>query len=1287
MTTADLIRHVRLLHFDFRMTPSRDTARAVADCQALLADGDADEAGELWDELVGIAARKRADGGSLDLAGLLAALPTTFRLKDHPDYRGDWNQLRRISRDVLDDIRADVGSGKTLERAEEAAEIHRNLSESRICVIAGESGCGKSSLAKSVGTRFYDNTIALPSDLWNASSLQPIEQRLGVRSPLAEILRSTPSHCLLFLDSMERVSEQGLRLAARTIVAILGDERLSHVDVLVATQHESTERICREFVQAKGSWSKPVTLMVELPSDDAIRELLNEIEGISWSRLRDELRPLLRNLKILDWVISAHQTGADFQSANIVGLPSLIDYLWNRWVEGEPGDVARGGLLKKLATIEGERLDFGVALTEFDHAELQSVSRLVTTNLVRCRDERIRFTHDLLGDWARLRVLIGADPTASAQARSHYSMPRWHRAVRLYGRCLLARTDGVSRWLSAVRSSDDGTTEGILFRDLLLESLIVSENARQLLSRAWSALIEDEGLLLQQLLDRFLIVSTVVDVRLPHAIPAASITPQVEAAFRTPLWAHWPSVLVAIEEGLNDVRRLAPIHAARVCRLWLQQTIPFLPDGTSFPHRRTAGQIAIQIAREMQARIAENDLTSGEEDQVAYEAALLAAPELPDDVAALALELAQRRPASPAIQRRAEAARERWDAEARRRERENPERERQMRELCRPVIPHGELLAPWPDGPCRCIESGFRNAVLNTGAILALAATRPDAAMECLLAVCIEPPRYEDPLGVFDQTECGVETWFEGHPPLYFRGPFLKFNRLCPSQGVEFSLRLINFASERWVESESRRREHVSEHSTSTVKLPFSQEDAELGVTVEIDGERRVWGGDRRVFRWPIDWPLGDKIISCVLMALEKWIEEQLQAGVDVGPMLNEIIQKSRSVAFGGLLTLIGKRKPGLFLRELRPLLKVLEFYHWEYHIAVERSSVSNPVAAWWNQPSNAIALARNWFEAKHRQYFLPKVIAFLMVQTPSMDGFWTEVRESLSTRLNDHSDPQLVRMLVEQFNRENYQQVHAADGRPGLEFVPSKSLSEEVNDEADKAETSLSLLIFPSQCRQILDGEKVLRPEDVEAYWNHVQKIAEVDLPEDHERERQASAIMGAIAVLLRFHAEWLSAREEHMAWCRGQICQILEEQPPRPEFDCRESPGERTWDCFLAEAGVCLLRADPDDSLAREIVAVGVAGYRYETTRRTMRLAFEFREQFGKDFEHLQQLANHWGLISSARELSERFLADVAHMIDENSELADNSAPTLMVNQLKEEVERWRSEHQRVVGQFVDR
>ena len=50
-STADLMRHLRLHHFDFEAVPSRDHAAALADCQRLLTSGDAAEAQSLWDRV------------------------------------------------------------------------------------------------------------------------------------------------------------------------------------------------------------------------------------------------------------------------------------------------------------------------------------------------------------------------------------------------------------------------------------------------------------------------------------------------------------------------------------------------------------------------------------------------------------------------------------------------------------------------------------------------------------------------------------------------------------------------------------------------------------------------------------------------------------------------------------------------------------------------------------------------------------------------------------------------------------------------------------------------------------------------------------------------------------------------------------------------------------------------------------------------------------------------------------------------------------------------------------
>jgi hypothetical protein len=94
LVTVRLLRHVRLLHFDFASPTSRAHGLAVSDCQRLLAAGDASQAAQLWDELVGYAATQRATGGSVDPPKLLSHVRGRFELAPHPEYGAGWLSRR-----------------------------------------------------------------------------------------------------------------------------------------------------------------------------------------------------------------------------------------------------------------------------------------------------------------------------------------------------------------------------------------------------------------------------------------------------------------------------------------------------------------------------------------------------------------------------------------------------------------------------------------------------------------------------------------------------------------------------------------------------------------------------------------------------------------------------------------------------------------------------------------------------------------------------------------------------------------------------------------------------------------------------------------------------------------------------------------------------------------------------------------------------------------------------------------------------------------------------------------
>jgi hypothetical protein len=384
--------------------------------------------------------------------------------------------------------------------------------------------------------------------------------------------------------------------------------------------------------------------LITRPSEVDVENLVVSIAELRWASLRPELRPLLTNLKILDWVVAAARSGTVINDSSFIGLTNLIDALWERWVQGDTDGLGRSHVLMHVGVLEGDSLSPGVPRMQLEYSEQAALATLATSNLIRIRDERVRFAHDLLGDWARMRILVGEPTLASPQNRERANLPRWHRAVRLFGQRLLEQsTDGATRWQQAVEGLDDESQSGAVIRDLFLESLFLATNAAVLLERSWPALSAREGRLLNRMLNRFRFVATLPDPRIAVLAESDADGAQWEHLLRIPYWPYWGPVLMVLHAHRADVVRLAPHTAAKICSLWLRIMPTEVSPGQPTPWRQEAAELAVAIGREIQARNAEGNYFGNRQDKFAYEAVLWAAPELPDEVAALCLELAERR--------------------------------------------------------------------------------------------------------------------------------------------------------------------------------------------------------------------------------------------------------------------------------------------------------------------------------------------------------------------------------------------------------------------------------------------------------------------------------------------------------------------------------------------------------------------------------------------------------------------------------------------------------------------
>ena len=292
--------HVRLLHFDYEATPSRDHTLALADCQCLLRSGDAAEAHRLWDRLIGIADAKRPAGGSIDLPRLLADVRGGFHLRDHLDYRRDGEVLERLSRELMADVRTEIAGLPPLPRVADRARVQDCLDRHRACLLVGESGCGKSALAKEIGQARYRRVIWFAENTLDYDTAAGFERSVDISHHLVELLTALPEPCLVVFDGIERYPPRALSLASRFLQDLLVDTGPQHIHVLVTAQFEAADRIIRRFFELGVPPSLRTATPIDRPSEDDVRTLIASVAELAWASLRPELRPLLTNLKVLE---------------------------------------------------------------------------------------------------------------------------------------------------------------------------------------------------------------------------------------------------------------------------------------------------------------------------------------------------------------------------------------------------------------------------------------------------------------------------------------------------------------------------------------------------------------------------------------------------------------------------------------------------------------------------------------------------------------------------------------------------------------------------------------------------------------------------------------------------------------------------------------------------------------------------------------------------------------------------------------------------------------------------
>jgi hypothetical protein len=508
--TASLLARIRVLEFDFESSPSSSLSNAIQTCRSALLSDALDEAQSLWHTLVSFAAELRPHAGHVDLIRLLSHLRGKFALKAYQSHRRDWERLKAHTLQTLSAIPDKIGHTVSISRSLELEALETKFARSNVVVLLGPSGCGKTVIAKS----WLEGTVSGGTGLWwsaksfDVSDYPSFESRYGLSFQLREILPAVASEQSgVVIDGVDRIFSETSFGNISTLLRILDTEN-SPWRVTVTCQPEEWERVQNELARVNISTERWATLSVTEPTLDDLTPVWEVFPRLRRLAVEPQLQTLLLKPKVLDLLANKVRTGGEVNTRNWVGESDLINWFWNSEVANGPQATVRSNFLKRLGEKQADELDVVTPVDELINMGHAVVDDLIHDRLCVLNDEKLSFGHDLYGDWARQRTLLGKGDQLIEYLKPRLGSPLWNRAVRLYGLHLLESNSDITQWKTAIEnvSSSDG---GNLALDLLLESVIFAANPLPIYEKLWPELVADKGKLLNRLLGRFAHVATV----------------------------------------------------------------------------------------------------------------------------------------------------------------------------------------------------------------------------------------------------------------------------------------------------------------------------------------------------------------------------------------------------------------------------------------------------------------------------------------------------------------------------------------------------------------------------------------------------------------------------------------------------------------------------------------------------------------------------------------------------------------------------------------------------------
>lgn len=1161
----EFLRCFVVIHFDLEHTGSRDSVDCWNRLLSQTTDRDTGQAQALFSVLTTLVAKYARSAGSIDTDTLRSEIPTDIPLKDRPDLASDLNRLRKSSQDTLASIPDTIGLRVRLPRTEILDRIEKEVRENEIVVLSGEPMVGKSVLLRWLANRLQQEgqVIALSVErLSQVATLNSFLHNINIQNDFASILSaigSAPLRCIL-IDGLEKAIDDDRRRVLNDLIIVVRQYNKTLLDEgrhedycwrIVLTCRAQETRTFLAHLETRRNLAEDTLEIVDVGalSETEIAEVVSQFPKLQPLATQGHLREILSRPLVLDILTLPDIVLSPDLVPSKLSESWLLDWFWREVVR--LGEQTRPG---RGHPIQRER-----ALVQFAEQLLQS--NQVSIHSGELESEALA---GLLSD----RLLLNSDGQIqfTHDVLADWALTMWIRQNEKDMPELLLETGEPLRLTRAVQLFSAGFLELTRTPDAWVELLDELESQDDLSPRwhqaaltapLYSPLLDD---ILSQmkskcLKDKGILLSKLLWGLRTHVVQPSQLAYSFSSLPPPEFEKYLAYMSIPIWEQWIPLIRFTLANVESLgdqCLLEFSFVVDKWMTNTNgdLLFRKDITMLAMNL---LETRFLRR-MRFGDE-----RASSLSYDE----------ENQVRKNLAECVLWAADCLPERVDRFVR----ENALRDREGNNY------------------------GFEELIIDEWGWAPLCRHLPDTAVDIIEEILCRKLK-PDPFGSYHHAffDLAIRHINNGNPPTPYRGPFKVFLEVQPDAGLDLIHRIVNHATKAW-----RLRE----------KYEWNREPIPQTIQLE-SGDIKVWG-DALVYRWFRYPSVSPDTLTSALMALEEWMNKQLENGTDAKELFERVLQCTKSVAVVGVCVSVALANEEACREAIIPILENPAFWVMDIerftqdltaagsakafgtYMAFERDKKHyEELIAIANQPHRKLDIRSSILPI----FFTGRNEAVIRVQEairsfPDNPPFFFEHEKQDKRLIRDRIET--CRIWAAYAEKENYDFVETdLEGRTGfaVQFRLPEELEEQQKEKARYLEETNKLYSFQGWMMKLLEEEKLGKEFTLESAMEYAQELASADDPsyqpqhflEDSESRANIVAMFAAALVVRQW--EWIE-QNNYTEWCREQLLIAASRSEPPPRFGNDEkSRYDVGYRRSAARALPILLSKHPYDAQVRQAI-----------------------------------------------------------------------------------------------------